>query len=279
MVHIVTEIFAFDFMRHAFIAGTIAAILAGIVGYFVVIRHLAFAGHALGHIGFAGATGAVLFGVTPIIGQLFLTVLAAFGMGFLGERISKSDIAIGVMLAFSLGLGTLFLHFYTAYAGQATAILFGDLLGVSDQAIKLIIILTLLSLFALSFIARPLLFTSLEPELAEAKGISLQLIAICNLMIIAVAVTIASQVVGVLLVFTLLIGPAAIAQQWTSQFWPGLWVSIIVAILTVWLGIVCAWFSDWPISFWISAIIFVLYLLSRLKIQIIGLKFLPINRS
>lgn len=267
MAHIVTEIFAYDFMRHAMIAGTIAAILAGIVGYFVVIRHLAFAGHALGHIGFAGATGAILIGTTPLVGQLLLTVLAACGMGFLGERISKSDIAIGVMLAFSLGLGTLFLHFYTAYAGQATAILFGDLLGVSDQAIKLIIILTLISIIALGIIARPLLFTSLEPELAEAKGVSLKLIAVFNLIIIAVAVTIASQVVGVLLVFTLLIGPAAIAQLWTSYFWPGLLLSTIIAIITVWLGIIFAWFSDWPISFWISAIIFGFYLLSKFKLH------------
>ncbi len=265
MVHIVTEIFSYDFMRNAFMAGTIAAILAGIVGYFVVIRHLAFAGHALGHIGFAGATGAVLIGMMPILGQLCLTVLAAAGMGLFGERINKSDIAIGVMLAFSLGLGTLFLHFYTAYAGQATAILFGDLLGVSQQAIKLIIILTVLSIIALSIIARPLLFTSLEPELAEAKGISLPLIAVFNLIIIAVAVTIASQVVGVLLVFTLLIGPAAIAQQWTREFWSGLILSTIIAIITVWLGIILAWLTDWPISFWISAIIFAAYILSQIK--------------
>lgn len=265
MVHIVTEILSYDFMRNAFMAGTIAAILAGIVGYFVVIRHLAFAGHALGHIGFAGATGAVLIGIMPILGQLCLTVLAAAGMGLFGERINKSDIAIGIMLAFSLGLGTLFLHFYTAYAGQATAILFGDLLGVSQQAIKLIMILTVLSIVALSIIARPLLFTSLEPELAEAKGISLPLISIFNLIIIAVAVTIASQVVGVLLVFTLLIGPAAIAQQWTRYFWSGLILSTVIAIITVWLGIILAWVTDWPISFWISAIIFVVYILSQIK--------------
>jgi zinc/manganese transport system permease protein len=265
MAHIVVEIFSYDFMRNAVMAGTIAAILAGIVGYFVVIRHLAFAGHALGHIGFAGATGAILIGTTPIIGQLCLTVFAACGMGMFGERINKSDIAIGVMLAFSLGLGTLFLHFYTAYAGQATAILFGDLLGVSQQAIKLIMILTVLTLIALSIIARPLLFTSLEPELAEAKGISLPLMAIFNLIIIAVAVTIASQVVGVLLVFTLLIGPAAIAQQWTRYFWPGLIMSTVIAVITVWLGIILAWLTDWPISFWISAIIFVAYILSQIK--------------
>lgn len=264
MGHIVTEIFAYDFMQHAFIAGTIAAILAGIVGYFVIIRHMAFAGHALSHISFAGATGAALFGLSPMTGQLGLTIIAATGMGLIGERINKSDVAIGIILAFSLGLGTLFLHFYTSYAGQATAILFGDLLGVSMQAIIMMAVLTVVSLFALGIIARPLLFTSLEPELAEAKGTSLPLLAVLIFIITAIAVTITSQVVGILLVFTLLIGPAAIAQQWSLHFWSGLWLSVVIAVLSVWLGIILAYFTDWPISFWISAIVFVGYILSYL---------------
>lgn len=269
MTHIITELFAYDFMQHAFIAGTIAAILAGIVGYFVIIRHLAFAGHALSHIGFAGATGAALVSLSPITGQLGLTTLAAIGMGIMGERINKSDVAIGIILAFSLGLGTLFLHFYTSYAGQATAILFGDLLGVSVRAIILMSILSVLSLLFLGIIARPLLFASLEPELAEAKGVSLLWMSMSIFVITAVAVTITSQVVGILLVFTLLIGPAAIAQQWSQQFWNGVWLSVLIAVLTVWLGIIFAYFSDWPISFWISAIIFVVYLLSYFKKSIL----------
>lgn len=262
MLHIVTDLFAYDFMQHAFMAGTIAAILTGIVGYFVVIRRMAFAGHALGHIGFAGATGAVLIGLSPMVGQLGLTILAAAAMGLLGERMSKNDIAIGIILAFSLGLGALFLHFYTSNAGQATAILFGDLLGVSTQAIHMMMLLTVISIIALGIIARPLLFTSLEPELAEAKGTSLLLLAILIFVITAMAVTVASQVVGVLLVFTLLIGPAAIAQLWTHYFWTGLVLSMVLAIIMVWLGISLAWATDWPVSFWISALMFVAYVLS-----------------
>src|SRR5574338_1067271 len=101
------NLFSYDFMRHAFVAGTFAAILAGIVGYFVIIRRLAFAAHALGHIGFAGASGALLAGLSPMTGQLILTLLAAIGIGTLGERANKSDMAIGIILSFSLGLGTL----------------------------------------------------------------------------------------------------------------------------------------------------------------------------
>src|SRR5690348_629540 len=116
MTNALLTMFQYDFMQHAFLAGTLAAILAGVVGYFIIIRNLAFAAHALGHIGFAGASGALLLGVTPITGQLFLTILAALGIGALGDRIHKSDMVIGIILSFCLGLGSLFLHFYGGYA-------------------------------------------------------------------------------------------------------------------------------------------------------------------
>lgn len=251
---LIISLFEYDFLRNALIAGTIAAVLAGFVGYFLVIRKMAFAGHALGHIGFAGATGAGLLGLTPITGQLLLTLLAAIGMGSLGHRISKSDMAIGIVLAFALGLGVLFLHFYTSYASQAMTILFGNLLGVSSHLIKMMLIYSILSLLALGVIARPLLFASLEPELAEAKGISLSLISILFMIIAAVAVTEASQVVGVLLVFTLLIGPAAAALNWTSHILSGLLLTILLGVVIVWLGIILAFVTDWPIPFWISAL-------------------------
>ncbi|MES2998869.1 MAG: metal ABC transporter permease [Pseudomonadota bacterium] len=254
--------FEYDFLRNALVAGTIAAILAGVVGYFMVIRRLAFAGHALGHIGFAGATGAGLIGLSPLMGQLLLTIMAAIGMGALGHRASKSDIAIGIVLAFSLGLGVLFLHFYMNYAAQAMTILFGNLLGVSAQVIKWMLICCIVCLLALSVMARPLLFSSLEPELAEAKGVSLPLISILFMIIAAVAVTVASQVVGVLLVFTLLIGPAAAALHWTHRLASGLLLTVFLGVLIVWLGITLAFITDWPIPFWISALAAITYFLS-----------------
>jgi zinc/manganese transport system permease protein len=259
---LIISLFEYHFLRNALLAGTIAAILAGFVGYFMTIRKLAFAGHALGHIGFAGATGAGLMGLMPVTGQLLLTILAAIGMGSLGHRMSKSDMAIGVVLALALGLGVLFLHFYTSYAARAMTILFGNLLGVSAHLIKMMLIYSVLSLLALSVIARPLLFASLEPELAEAKGVSLPFISILFMIIVAVAVTEASQVVGVLLVFTLLIGPSAAALNWTHHILSGLFLTVLFGVLIVWLGIILAFVTDWPIPFWISALAATNYFLS-----------------
>lgn len=265
MINFINELVQYEFMRHAFIAGTMAAVLSGIVGYFVIIRNLSFAAHALGHISFAGATGALLIGLSPITGQFILTVLAATFMGALGERISKSDMAIGIVLSFCLGLGTLFLYFYHGFAGQASVILFGNLLGVSSHDIKIMFWLVLLSLTAMFLITRPLLFASLEPELAEAKGLSLTWLSILFIVILAIAVTLASQVVGVILVFTLLIGPAAIALQWTHRFWSGISLSVVIAVSIVFLGMNLSYTTDWPVSFWISALTFFSYLASCFK--------------
>lgn len=267
-MHIFTPMiamFEYDFIHNAFMAGTIAAIVAALVGYFVVIRNLAFAGHALSHISFAGAAGAGLVHLSPVNGQLLLTIVAALGMGSLGEKIGKSDMVIGIILAFSLGLGVLFLYLYQAYAGQAMAILFGDVLGVSPHLIHTMLLFSVPCLIALGIIARPLLFATLAPELAEARGVRLSLISMLFLLIVAVAVTEISQIVGILLVFTLLIGPAAAAVHWAQSFWTGIVLSVILSILTVWIGITLAYITDWPTSFWISALSLGIYLISIAK--------------
>lgn len=264
IIHTLSELYAYDFMRHAFMAGTLAAIVSAVIGYFVVLRSQNFAAHALSHIAFAGAAGAGLLGLSPATGQLLLTLLAAAGMGSLGERASKSDIAIGMTLAFSLGLGVLFLYFYTNYAGQAMAILFGDLFGVSQELIHSMLLYSIVSLVGLAVIGKRLLFTSLEPELAEAKGISLHLISILFLMLVAVAVTEASQVVGILLVFTLLIGPAASALLLAKTFWGGLTLSVLIGIAIVWAGIILSYLTNWPVAFWISALSFGSYVGARI---------------
>lgn len=255
-------IWAYDFMRNAFYAGTIAAVIAAIVGYFIVLRSMSFAGHALGHIGFTGAAGAGLVNLSPPLGQLLLTLVTAVGMGTLGKRVEKSDVVIGIILAFALGLGVLFLYLYKAYATQAMAILFGDLLGVSSSLLCMMLIFSALSLLALALIARPLLFASLEPVLAEAKGISLAFISILFFAIVAIAVTEASQIVGVLLVFTLLIGPAASALNWTRTFWRGILVAVLLGLFIVWAGIILTYLTDWPAAFWISSLSLGVYLVS-----------------
>ena len=209
----------YDFMRNAFAAATIVAIVAGLVGYFLVLRGQAFAGHALAHVGFAGASGAVLVGIAPLWGMVALTVMAGIGMGAIGERFGGRDVAIGIVLAFSLGLGLLFLHFFTAYATQATALLFGNVLAVDVGTIWTLLWLGVVSVGTLALISRPLLFASLLPELAEAKGVVLWLYSVLFLAIVALAVAECVQIVGALLVFSLMVGPAAAAQRLTTAIW------------------------------------------------------------
>src|SRR6266496_892320 len=140
----------YDFMGTAFMAGGLVAVVAGASGFFLVLRSQTFAGHALSHVGFAGATGAVLVGLPPLWGFMALTLLAGLGMGALGERLEGRDIAIGLMLSLSLGLGLLFLHFFTAYATQVTALLFGNVLGVDPGTLWTLLALGIVSLAGLT---------------------------------------------------------------------------------------------------------------------------------
>ncbi len=242
----------YDFMRTAFEAGTAVSIVAGAVGYFLVLRNLAFAGHALSHVGFAGATGAVLLGVTPFWGLLAFTVAGGIGMGLLGDQLRGRDIAVGIILSLSLGLGVLFLHLYTSYATQATALLFGNVLGVSAESLRDLCVLGVVTLGALIVISRPLIFATLDPELAAAKGVSLRRIAILFLVIVAVAVAEAVQIVGILLVFALMVGPAAAALRWTTRLRSGVALAVALAVIETWAGIALAYITDWPPSFWIT---------------------------
>ena len=254
----------YDFMRNGFAAAGIVAVVCGLVGFFLVLRAQTFAGHALSHVGFAGATGAVLIGISPLWGLVALTLAAGIGMGLLGERLQHRDVAIGIVLAMSLGLGLLFLHFFTRYATQATALLFGNILGVDMATVWTLLALGLVAVAALVAISRPLLFASLQPELAEARGVSLRLVSVLFLAIVALAVAECAQIVGVLLVFALMVGPAASAQRFTTSFWHGIALSVMLALGEAWLGLVFAFYTDWPTSFWITALSGGLYLLATL---------------
>ena len=183
-------------------------------------------------------------------------------MGILGDRVQKNDLIIGMILSFALGLGTLFLTLFKGYAGEATIILFGNILSVSDSQVINLTILTVVSLLGLLAIFRPLLFSSLEPELAEAKGVPLRLVSVIFYVLVAVAVALASQIVGVLLVFTLLIGPPATALRFCRTVWPGIALSLIIGIGVTWASLVLAFFTNWPVSFWAPSLLFVFYLLS-----------------
>ena len=250
----------YDFMRNAFAAAGVAAVVSGLVGYFLVLRGQTFAGHALSHIGFAGATGAMLIGVAPVWGLVGLTVAAGIGMGLLGERISGRDVAIGVVLALALGFGLLFLHYYTSFATQATALLFGNVLGVDNAALIGLLGLAALSLIALALIGRPLIFASLQSELAEARGVPLRFVSTAFLAIVAVAVAECAQIVGVLLVFTLMVGPAAAATNLTRRLPVAIALSAALALAEAWGGLTLAYYTDWPTSFWITALSGIVFL-------------------
>ena len=257
------QMLQYQFMQHAFEAGTLVAIVAGIVGYFVVLRRSSFAAHALSHIGFAGAAGAVLAGISPIFGLLVFTSIGGVGMSVLGPRASHRDVQIGTVLAFMLGLGVLFISLYTGYATEAYSILFGEILGISSIDVLITAIAAVGILCAVAFVFRPLLFASLDEDVAEAKGLHMHTLGIVFMLLVALATSIAVQVVGVLLIFSLMVTPAAIAQRLAKRPWRGVVLSVIVSLTATWLGLFIAFYEPYPVSFFITTIVFVLYLLVR----------------
>ncbi len=258
------QLLHYEFMRNAFAAGTMVAIVAGLVGYFLVLRALAFAGHALSHIGFAGATGAVVIGVTPIIGLLVFTVGAGAVMGALGQRLRGRDVAIGIVLAWMLGLGVLFLTLYTGYATEAYSLLFGQIVAISAGSVTVTLIVGVLVLLILAAIARPLLFASVDEDVAEAKGVPTRLLGIGFMILLAAAVSEAAQVVGILLIFSLLVTPAAIADRVTSRPGAAAALSVLLALVFTWMGLAIAYWVRAPASFFITSIAFFSYLTVRL---------------
>ena len=260
----IAALFHYDFMVHAFEAGTIVSIVAGAIGYFVVLRSSAFAAHALSHIGFAGATGAVVLAVNPIFGLLAFTVGSGIAIGALGNRLRGRDVTIGIVLAWTLGLGVLFISLYTGYATEAYAILFGLILGISANDVTVTLVAGIVTIVALVAIYRPLLFASVDEELAGAKGVPVTALSIGFMAILAVAVTEAVQVVGVLLIFALIVTPAAIAVRFTSRPFAAIVIGVLLALAFTWTGLTIAYYSPHPVSFFITSLAFGTYLLVRL---------------
>jgi len=254
-----TSMFSYDFMLRAFAASGIVAVVAGTVGYFIVLRGQTFAGHALSHIGFTGATGAALIGVSPLGGLIAFVVAAGVAMGLLGERISNRDVTIGIVMSVSLGFGLLFLSLTTTHATAATTLLFGNVLAVTPSMLQTLALLGVITLAALAVISRPLVFASLQPELAEAKGVSIRLVGTLFLALVALATAQSIQIVGVLLVFTLMVGPPAAAQLLTNRLGFGVALAAGLALAQAWLGIVVAFYTNWPTSFWITTLSALVY--------------------
>lgn len=253
-----------QFIQNAFLSGSIVAIVAAAIGYFIIVRGLTFAGHALSHIGFAGAAGAVLLGVEPVFGLLLFTICAGIAIGILGKEVRERDIAIGIIMTLALGFGILFLSLYQGYAEQAYSILFGTIVGISRADVLITAVFSLLILGTLLLIFRPLLFSSLDPEVAQARGVPVRLLAVVFLVLIAVVVSISVQIVGVLLIFTLLIGPAATAMRLTRRPLSAIVLAMLLGLAYTWSGILLAAYLNLPVSFCIATLSFGMYLPVRL---------------
>ncbi len=257
------SLLGYDFVQNAILAGVIIAIVAGLVGRFVVLRNMSFAVHGIAEVGFTGTAAAVFFGFDAVLGLLAGALLASLGIGTLGVRLRDRDVAIGSVLAFGLGLGVLFLTLDSRYAAQAFSILFGTITGVRRQDVLLLLVLGVATVGALAAISRPLTFASVDPEVAEARGVPVRLLSIGFLLILAIAVAEAIQVVGVLLVLTLLITPAASAQKLSVRPLVATLLAVAIALACTMGGILLGLFTPYPTSFFVATLSFAVYLLSR----------------
>ncbi len=260
--------FQYHFMQNAFIAGTVVAILAGLVGYFMVIRNQSFAGHSLANVGFAGATGAALFGVPPTLGLFLAGLAAAAGIHWLGpgsRQPQRNDVAVGAIFTASLALGFLFVHLSTAQSVNIYYILFGNVLGISDIDVITTWSLAIPVLILMTLAARPLLFASIDPVVAQARGVPVKWLGLGFLLVLAFVVAVAVQVVGILLIFALLVTPAAAARRISSRPAVAIGLSILLAVLSTWLGLVAGYFTPFPVSFFITTFSFGFYVLTRLR--------------
>jgi zinc/manganese transport system permease protein len=263
----ISPLFHYTFMQNAFLAGTLVAIIAGVMGYFAVLRHQSFASHSLANVGFAGATGAALFGISPIIGLFIAGIIAACGMQALnlatGER-RHNDVAVGAIFTASLALGSLFIYLSpTEFAGSVYTVLFGNVLGINDADVNLIAWSTLALGGCMFFIARPLFFASIDPDVATARGVPVRTLGFAYLVLLAVVVAAAVQIVGVLLVFALLITPAAIAQNMTTRQEIAIILAVALALIFLWAGLTMSYFTPYPVGFFITTFAFGTYLIVR----------------
>ncbi len=251
-------------MHTALLAGAVVAIISGAIGTFVVTRGASFAVHAISELGFTGAAGALVLGFSAVAGMIVGSLTVGLVLGLLSVRGRERDSAIGAVLSFGLGVGVLFLFLYQGYATEATNLLFGSIVGVSDAQLRNLAIVAVIVAVGLVVLYRPLLFSSVDPDVAAARGVPLHAISVAIFLLLALTTAEAIQVVGVLLVLTLVITPAAAAQRLTVH--PGLAIllSIAIALVATEGGILLSLQQPWPTSFFISSISFAFYLGARI---------------
>ena len=268
------NIFALEFMRNAFVTGGCIAVAAGLVGYFVVLRNQVFTADALGHVAFTGSVGGVLAGINLLLSALASCVAVALAIGTLGGRGRGRDVAIGTVFAWVLGVGVLFLSVYTTTRSAAgnlgVSVLFGSILSLQPFQVAGSSLASIATCVVLVLVARPLLFLTVDPDVAIARGVPSGALVAIFLVLVAVTVALAVQAVGALLIFALLVTPAAAAQNITSRPAAGLVLSAAIALGAVWIGLVLAFYVSWPASFLITAVAFAAYLASLVRARAVA---------
>jgi len=261
------DVLTAPFMRNALVAGTLVALAAGPIGYLVVVRRDAFAAHALAHIGFPGATAAVLLGFPVTVGLAVFCTAGGVGIGLLGRRAVDRETVTGSILAIATALGVLFASLATESAASVTSVLFGDLLAVDGAQLAVFGVMTALIVIVLAVIGRPLLFVSVDSQVAEAKGVPVRMLALVFMVLLALVTTMAVQVVGTLLLFALVVTPAATALTVTARPWVAVGLSTAVALGCVWVGLTLSVMFDLPPSFPIVALAFTAWLVATLAVR------------
>jgi zinc/manganese transport system permease protein len=251
-----------SFMMNAWAAATIVAIIAGVVGFFTVLRGSSFAAHALPNGAFAGAAGASLIGVSTLVGLGVFSLAGALTIGALGRR-ARHDVATALAIVLMLGLGALFLSMTTEYAPEIYSLLFGEVLGVSSNELLPTAAMGAFCIAAVLVLYRPLMLSSVMPEVAEARGIRARRVELCFLVVIALTTTMAVPVVGSLLIFSLLISPAAAARCFTNRPLRAMGLSVLFALATVWAAIAISYLTNLPIGFFVGALGAVSYAAGR----------------
>jgi len=263
------SLLALEFMRNAFIAGGCIALAAGLVGYFVVLRNQVFTADALGHVAFTGGLGGALAGLNILAGVFGSCIAVGLAVGALGGRGRGRDVAIGTVFAWVLGLGVLFLSLYTTARSAAAgtlgvSVLFGSILGLQPAQVVVGSLTGIATAAVLLLIARPLLFLSVDPDVAVARGVPAGGLTALFFILVAVTVAESVQAVGALLIFGLMVTPAAVAQNLSTRPWVAMALSAAIAVAVVWLGLVLAFYVALPASFLITALAFAVYVGSGL---------------
>jgi zinc/manganese transport system permease protein len=241
-----------SFMVNSWIAASLVAVVAGCIGFFVVVRGATFAAHALPLSAFPGAAAATLLGVNQLAGLAVFAMLGVAGISQLARR-ERHEVATALGLVALLGLGTLFLSLTSEYAQSVYALLFGNVLGISDAELPPLAISGAVCIVVLLVLFRPLLLTSVSPDLAASGGINASLMEVAFLGILALATAIALPLVGALLVFSLMVGPASAARSFTRKPPVAMALSVAIALLTVWVAVALSYLTNWPIGFFVGS--------------------------